>query len=47
MPVPRLTTEACINSTRKLKDGKRTEMAIRKTAGKRLRYEEPMPLTEK
>ncbi len=29
-------------STRKLKDGERTEMAIRKTAGKRLRYDEPM-----
>lgn len=29
-------------STRKLKDGERTEMAIRKAAGKRLRYDEPV-----
>ncbi len=29
-------------STRKLKDGERTEMAIRKTAGERLLYEGPI-----
>ncbi len=32
-------------STRKLKDGERTEQAIRRTAGRRLRYEEPADST--
>ncbi len=29
-------------NTRKMKDGERTERAIRQTAGKRLRYKEPV-----